>query len=331
MITAEDIFKLVFFIYWGAMLSVIGLVWLFAWKLVSKGNKWWVGLLGTAAAAAVFVLPMFKQDVKAKQEDKELQVRQEKYLAAKAVFDERCKDAGYKIYKTVENVEGVTLLNVWQGDPRNEDQMWEYAGLPKASGKDGYIQGFLFWREWDFQTNDYSDYSNGFVPNLNYQHKNLPNEVKQRYKNLNSYKYVDVAQNSIYQRYQYKELYDPSEISITTVQKPSRYTVEFENPIIPEDRKIWMTTTKAFVRDTKTGTLLGEATWYSLHGGQGVKKYSTTGIWDRAKVCPDIANGQYGPIQYFVLKVLKPKQFPPQLQSKPEETNDVETLKPKAQ
>ena len=186
MVTAEDIFKLVFFIYWGAMLSVIGLVWLFAWKLVSKGNKWWVGLLGTAAAAAIFVLPMFKQDVKTKQEDKELQVRQEKYLAAKTVFDERCKDAGYKIYKSVENVEGVTLLNVWQGDPRNEDQMWEYAGLPKASGKDGYIQGFLFWREWDFQTNDYSDYSNGFVPKLNYQHKNLPNEVKQRYKNLNS-------------------------------------------------------------------------------------------------------------------------------------------------
>ena len=109
---------------------------------------------------------------------------------------------------------------------------------------------------------------------------------------------------------QYKELYDPSEISITTVQKPSRYTVEFENPIIPEDRKIWMATTKAFVRDTKTGTLLGEATWYSLHGGQGVKKYSTTGIWDRARVCPSIANSQDGPIQYFVLKVLKPKQLP---------------------
>ncbi len=44
------------------------------------------------------------------------------------MFDERCKTAGYKIYKTVENVEGVTLLNVWPREKSYEDQMWEYAG-----------------------------------------------------------------------------------------------------------------------------------------------------------------------------------------------------------
>ena len=118
------------------------------------------------------------------------------------------------------------------------------------------------------------------------------------------------------------------EISSVTITKPSRYTIEFENPVIPADRAIWLATTKAVIKDSKTGELLGEATWHSLHGGQGIKKYSTTGIWDRARVCPDIAQGQHHPIQYFTLQVLKPKQLPPQLQPKAEETTGVETLEP---
>ena len=86
--------------------------------------------------------------------------------------------------------------------------------------------------------------------------------------------------------------------------------MEFENPIIPEDRKIWMATTKAFIKDQQTGELLGEAIWHSFYVGQGVKTYTSTGIWDRATVCPNSANGQDGPIQDFTLKVLKPKQLP---------------------
>lgn len=36
----------------------------------------------------------------------------QRYEAAKAHFDERCKTAGEKIYKTVEEVEGIRLLNI---------------------------------------------------------------------------------------------------------------------------------------------------------------------------------------------------------------------------
>ena len=280
MITAEDISRWAFLSYWGAMLFILIVIWLVILWRIKSGHRWWIGGLATVLVVSSFSLPIFKSIQKDKQK---VVVKNEKYLAAKAVFDERCKDAGYKIYKTVEDVEGVTLLNVWQDDPRNEDQMWEFAGLPKAFGGDSYIQGFLLWREWD--------------------------------NNINDFQYVDVWhvadwQNQGYLRYQFKNLFDLDEFTTTAIKKPSRYTVEFENPIIPEDRKIWLATTKAFIKDQQTGELLGEATWHSLHGGQGVKKYSTTGIWDRARVCPSIANSQDGPIQYFVLKVLKPKQLP---------------------
>ena len=120
---------------------------------------------------------------------------------------------------------------------------------------------------------------------------------------------MDVLQQQNYIRYQYKNLYRLKDITTTAIKTPSRYTVKFENPIIPEDRKIWIATAKIIIEDRKTGELLGESTWHSFHGGQGERKYSSTSIWDRAKVCPDIANMQRESIQYFVLKVLKPKQL----------------------
>ena len=310
MITAEDISRWAFLSYWGAMFFILIVIWLvILWKIKS-GHRWWIGGLATVLVVSSFSLPIFKSIQKDKQK---VVVKNEKYLAAKALFDERCKDAGYKIYKTVEDVEGITLLNVWPREKRKEDQMWEYAGLPKAFGGDSYIQGFLLWREWDNRVNDFNYHGNGFSSSK----RTIPYNADEmaRYKRFNSYQYVDVWhvsdwQNQGYLRYQFKDLYDLDEITTTAIKKPSRYTVEFENPIIPEDRKIWMATTKAFVKDQQTGELLGEATWHSLHGGQGIKKYSTTGIWDRATVCPSIANSQDGPIQYFVLKVLKPKQLP---------------------
>ena len=310
MMTAEDISRWAFLSYWGAMFFILIVIWLVILWRIKSGHRWWIGGLATVLVVSSFSLPIFKSIQKDKQK---VVVKNEKYLAAKAVFDERCKDAGYKIYKTVEDVEGVTLLNVWPRTKHTEDQMWEFAGLPNAFGGDTYIQSFLLWREWDYEADEYNVSGQGSASNK----RIIPYKAEEikRYKMINSYQYVDVWhvadwQNQGYQRYQFKDLYDLDEITITVIKKPSRYTVEFENPIIPADRKIWMATTKAFVKDQQTGELLGEATWHSLHGGQGIKKYSTTGIWDRARVCPVNANSQDGPIQDFTLKVLKPKQLP---------------------
>ena len=306
MVTPEDVVRLIFLGYWGAMLVLIIVVWLVVWKAIPNGRRLLVGVVVSVLVVEWFVRPVAKRAETTKQENK---VQQEKYLAAKAVFDGYCQQAGIKIYRTVEDVEGVTLLNVWPREKRYEDQMWEYAGLPKAVGMDGYIQGFLYWRKWDFQIDDFNNYGNGIVLNPKYQHQNYQNEIEKRYKIVNSYQYVDVLENQTYQRYQFKDLYHLQEISVSPIKKPSRYTVEFDNPVIPQDRKIWIATTKATIKDSVTGEVLGESTWHSLHGGQGVKRYSTTGIWDRAIVCPAIADAQHEPIEYFTLKVLKPKQL----------------------
>ena len=304
MITAEDIIKLITLSYWAAMLAMVGTAWFVVFFTVRSGKRWWVGGLATLLILALFIVPIAKTALENKRTNTE---RKAASTAAKAVFDERCKDAGYKIYKTVENVEGVTLLNVWPYEKQYDNQIWEYAGLPKLFGGSAYIEGFLLWRKWDYEINDFNNYGNGFTLSPNKKHSN---EVLKRYVNINSYRYVDVLENSVYKRYQFKELYNPREITTTTTREPSRYTVKFENPVISQDRKIWLATTKAIVKDNKTGEVLGEGTWYSFHGGLGIKTYFTTGIWDRAITCPSIASNQNHPIQYFVLKVLKPKQFP---------------------
>ena len=172
-----------------------------------------------------------------------------------------------------------------------------------------YIEGFLYWRIWDLRNSEYKNYGNGALNRADLS--KYINEDAGRYINVNSYQYVDVLENGEYQRYQYLNLFDLSpDNSLTNKQinKPSRYTIDFENPVIPEDRKWWIATTKATIKDSQTNELLAEANWYTMHGGQGIKKYSTTGIWDRAISCPDVT-GQHNPIQNFTLSVLKPKQL----------------------
>ncbi len=305
MITAEDIIKLITLSYWAAMLAMVGTAWFVVFFTVRSGKRWWVGGLATLLILALFIVPIAKTALENKRTNTE---RKAASTAAKAVFNERCKDAGYKIYKTVEDVEGVTLLNVWPTENKFNDQQWKYAGLPNSLGGDAYIRDFLSWRLWNYEINDYSAAGEGFAPDKS----DIPqteDEIR-RYKLMNGFQYVDVMQTQGYQRYQYKNLFRLKDITTTDIKNPSRYTVELENPIIPNERKIWIATTKALIKDQQTGELLGEATWHSFHVDQGVKTYSSTGIWDRAIVCPEIANRQYGPIQYFVLKVLKPKQMP---------------------
>lgn len=312
MITAEDIARLAFLSYWGGMLFVLIIIWILIWRQIKSGHRWWIGGLATIMIVCGFSLPILKSVQKDKQK---IAVKNEKYLAAKAVFDERCKDAGYKIYKAVEDVEGVTLLKVWpdrdlsKGDL--DDQMWEYAGLPRMFSGKAYTRGFLYWRIWDLKTSNYEHNGNGFSKPTDLTDIKAGEEMN-RYVNVNSYQYVDVLENGTYQRYTFRDLFQlnaPNNWVSRPIQKPSRYTIDFENPVIPEDRKWWIATTKAIIKDSQTNELLAEASWYTLHGGQGVKKYSTTGIWDRAISCPDV-RGQHNPIQNFTLSVLKPKQLP---------------------
>jgi hypothetical protein len=71
-----------------------------------------------------------------------------KYHQAKALFDERCKTAGEKIYKTVEGVEGVLLMNLRPDKVPVADQFARYDPYGYDGGGEDYIKSFLpgYWR-----------------------------------------------------------------------------------------------------------------------------------------------------------------------------------------
>ena len=107
-------------------------------------KRWWQKVLGVAVVLLVFTGPAYLRNRERAQVVDEHKTR---YEAAKALFDERCKTAGEKIYGTAEDVEGVMLSNVRVDDTTaNEaNPNWIGAGFPKESGGSQYIMEFLYY------------------------------------------------------------------------------------------------------------------------------------------------------------------------------------------
>ena len=78
--------------------------------------------------------------------------RKQYYEPAKARFDQLCQNAGEKIYRTADNVDGILLLKVRGDDEKyqsnrynpRKDQMWEDAAVESELEREGYIEEFLF-------------------------------------------------------------------------------------------------------------------------------------------------------------------------------------------
>ncbi len=209
---------------------------------------------------------------------------------ASALFEERCKTAGEKVYKSVEGVEGVLLANIRVDDvaANRANPMWVNAALPNEHGGEWYVISFLGWEQ---------------------RYGERPGPV-----NLNptphpGYRYVDVAaQNGRFTRYALVE----KETNVgkrwvlgpgVPQAQPTRFSVGFENMVLPDDRKHWVASTRLTVVDTENGELLGERTSYSFEPGLG----SADGLrqpWGFAIGCPAFVNGAQ--TRLFVEHILKP-------------------------
>lgn len=220
-----------------------------------------------------------------------IEKRNTQLQAAMARFEEKCKTAEEKIYRTIDNVEGILLENVRpkaqsgaQSDPN-----WPDAGLPKESQGDWYIKSFLFWEHHEDKRNmrGYLDGSPSAIP---------------------GFKFVDVKyQDGKFQRLRLENDRSSNLIAEPIKTSPSRYAVAFENFLDPNDRKLWIAGTKVSIIDTQNNELIAEKTWYSIEPGQG----STVGSrspWFFAKTCPIHIGTSDGQTRFFVDRVLKPKK-----------------------
>lgn len=301
MFTLSDLAMLLFIAAWGIIiLTIVILIWLFR-KM--RGLPLWVRLIPTALVLSFFVLPAIWEDDKEHLDEEKDWAEYREY---RAVFDERCKNAGETIYQTVQNVEGITLLKVWGDSPNNNahtkmTKQWEFAGLPRESSGTSYISNFLYW--WRIVPDLYSERLYIYEYNPISQQKNIQ-KLKKKYQVHPGYKFVDVKQqDGNFLRYQFITE-DWKESEKITLQS-ARYAVTFDNPIIQEDRNRWIATTIVTILDTETNTILAKKQWYAFEETRG-QRYQEPTQWLGAIVCP--YPGESSAIYQFVENVLIPKQ-----------------------
>ena len=287
MFTPSDLGKL---IVWGGLLG-IALVTIIAmaigFKFTARKNRLWVGLLIAVAVPYSCISPLvheLKRDQQ-KAAEKEAEWRK-RYEPAKARFDQLCQNAGEKIYRTADNVDGILLLKVRGDDEKyqdsfynpRKDQMWEDAAVESDWFRNGYIDGFLPYTMRNFQSSS-------------------------------GYTYVDVLQkdNSIirYSGDWQITLNHPFHTE-PNPKFPARYAVTYENDISWENRKHWIAGTTIKIIDTKTNELMAEKTMYAFVPELGYSKYEQNpNPWGRGQRCPS-ENSYEQRTATFILKVLFP-------------------------
>lgn len=105
-------------LYWLAALAIVAIaLWL--------PKAWWKKLLAAALVSGAVIYPVFIRPVTervdaARNQQDEFRAR---LADATALFEQRCKTAGEKIHRTVENVDGVVWMK-WRPDNANESDQF---------------------------------------------------------------------------------------------------------------------------------------------------------------------------------------------------------------
>ncbi len=259
-------------------------------------RKWWQKGVALAVVLFLISIPVLQGVKEVAQEQKAVDDYKERYAKAKALFDERCKTAGEKIYKTVGGIEGLLLLRIRSDDmvANRANPNWPDAALPNEAGGDEYIRKFLYW-----------EHNGSPAGSRGYLNSNSNGATSK------GYKYVEVkSADGSFSRYELLNPNNPSstELKRTPIPKPTaRYAVDFVNQVEAEDRKQWVAGTTITITDTKIGTVIAQRQSYSFEPGLG----STAGFrapWGFAITCPTFRGWDSARTRYFVDQILKTKQ-----------------------
>ncbi|MEN5182159.1 hypothetical protein ABE501_20650 [Comamonas testosteroni] len=183
---------------------------------------------------------------------------QENAQTAKAMWQELCKQSGKKIYRTVENVEGIYLLKIRKS--QTGELQSEYDPYGADSFGDYYIKSFLK-----------GNYANPNRTNLN----QYPNK---------GYNYVEAVDPEDGKRYRYTgrwiepwqtdrsylKGYMKFVMDKTLASGPTpRYGVTYDDITTPEQRKYWIAGSSLRVIDMQANETIAERIGYMVDLGQG--------------------------------------------------------------
>ncbi|MDY0384577.1 hypothetical protein [Trichlorobacter sp.] len=238
--------------------------------LKGKAPIWGRILVALAIGGLLMSWPISNQ-IKHNKQKKE---RKAVYDAADAQFQMRCKSAGVKIYRTVDNVEGVLLMKLrpkW--DPYDQNQIDPYGeDFGRADGDPkGYIGSFLWGRDKIGSTVE--DPKKAVRPA--YRYVDVIEADGKRYRYTGYMKEVGKRTPEYVAR---ERLKDPTfsdgifEFSLkrTLAKGPApRYGVTYDDITTPEERKMWIAGSSLKIIDLKTNEVIAERIGYMIDRGMG--------------------------------------------------------------
>jgi hypothetical protein len=248
----------------GAIISAVGLLyWLLAagalWVAIAysptRRRKVIAGLI-VMAVFGYFPLTHYRQEYLA------LEAVKTRLAKADAMFQERCKKAGEKIYRTAENVEGVFLMKVRPVEIYRDDQFKMDDPYGRDFGGNGYIESFL--RE-EFKMT----------------HADIPKKnVHTRY----GYQYVEAIDPKDGKRYRYTGRIDQPWLrdksygewvrqfvldKVVATGPAPRYGVTYDDISTRAEREYWIAGSSLKVVDLKTNEVMAARIGYMVDRGQG--------------------------------------------------------------
>lgn len=261
-------------LYW----IVAALVVWWAWrKPITKRNK----VLAASLAVAVFLaLPAARVYHAASY--------QWKLSKAKALFEERCKTAGEKIYRTVDGVDGVLLMKVRPDRVNFSDQYAMDDPYGRDVGGEGYIGSFL-------------------SPIAGVSLNTRVAEARR-----SRFRYVEVEDPESKKLFRYTGVIksvggrDPNfEIQkVEVLNRSARHGVTYEDISTSEDRESWIAGGLLKVVDLQSNEVIAERRGYIFDPELG-NTAGGRGPWEGAISCNSADRG-YGHNARFVLRTLKP-------------------------
>ena len=235
--------------------------------------------------------------------------------SGKALFEEKCRTvAGEKIYRKVENVEGLLLMKVRpeRGDRELANLDWPGAAFARETRGDGFITSFLGY-EYGSSTLD------GTPTPITPRYRGYIN-TDRRPGGLPGYRWVEVIDEKDSKRYRFTGRYDEPWKTDSSYSKsyvrfnldkapspfsaPPRYGVTYEDHVIPEERYLGVASSTVRVIDLQTKEVLGELTRYAW--SPGAPSRVNPSPWLTAYRCPDHARGNSTATRKFVDQILIP-------------------------
>lgn len=268
---------------WGYLIIVLIVLALVLWLVKEKVAKTAAALI-VLGLASILPIQGFQEYVKEKEAADAYRARLAK---AQALFDERCKTAGEKIYKTVDGVDGLLLMKVRQYDAAKSNSMMAGAAAAHEFYGDDYIRSFLLYEREATSPGGRSlvlDSSTSTDP---------------------GYRYVDVLEPVHQKSYRYTLAADMRIKREETKGPMPRFGVTFEDVVSPGEREYWVASSTVKVVDLKTQETLGEFTRYVIEPGQG-SQAGQRAPWLFAKGCGMDTSYGRDSTRLFVAQVLKP-------------------------